>query len=59
MNNIGLKQLVTDPTHVAGHTRDAIFSASNRVKYSHAVELTWTEHHCLHFMITGPPNTFT
>ena len=57
LSNIGLKQLVTDPTHRAGYTIDPIFIASNRVKYSHTTELTWTDHHSVHFSITRPPNT--
>ena len=57
LNNIGHKQLVAEPTHIAGHALDPIFSANNRVKYSHAVEFFWTDHHCIHFTITGLPNT--
>ena len=56
MDNIELKQLVTNPTHIAEHMLDPIFSASNRVKYSHTTELTWIDHHIVHFTITRSPS---
>ncbi|KAJ1212840.1 hypothetical protein NDU88_000484 [Pleurodeles waltl] len=47
--NLGLKQLVNTPTHIAGHTLDPIFSASKHVSFSHASALHWTDHNCVHF----------
>ncbi|KAJ1185435.1 hypothetical protein NDU88_002227 [Pleurodeles waltl] len=47
--NLGLKQLVNTPTHIAGHTLDPIFSASKHVSFSHASALHWTDHSCVHF----------
>ncbi|KAJ1174840.1 hypothetical protein NDU88_000131 [Pleurodeles waltl] len=47
--NLGLKQLVNTPTHIAGHTLDPIFSASNHVSFSHSSEIHWTDHRCVHF----------
>ncbi|KAJ1170020.1 hypothetical protein NDU88_001901 [Pleurodeles waltl] len=47
--NLELKQLVSTPTHIAGHTLDPIFSASNHVSFSHFSGLHWTDHRCVHF----------
>ncbi|KAJ1158533.1 hypothetical protein NDU88_011221 [Pleurodeles waltl] len=47
--NLGLKQLVNTPTHTAGHTLDPIFFTSNHVSFSHASEIHWTDHRCVHF----------
>ncbi|KAJ1105718.1 hypothetical protein NDU88_003123 [Pleurodeles waltl] len=47
--NLGLKQLVNTPTHYAGHTLDPIFSSSKHITFSHATELTWSDHSCVHF----------
>ncbi|KAJ1196519.1 hypothetical protein NDU88_000389 [Pleurodeles waltl] len=49
LSNLGLGQLVNTPTHIAGHTFDPIFSASNHVTFNHTTELHWTYHHCIHF----------
>ncbi|KAJ1210157.1 hypothetical protein NDU88_005525 [Pleurodeles waltl] len=47
--NLGLKQLVTTPTHHAGHTLDPVFSSSKYVTFSHSTNLQWTDHSCVHF----------
>ncbi|KAJ1111919.1 hypothetical protein NDU88_000191 [Pleurodeles waltl] len=47
--NLGLRQLVNTPTHIAGHTLDPLFSSSNHISSSHTSELHWTDHHCVHF----------
>ncbi|KAJ1178195.1 hypothetical protein NDU88_003442 [Pleurodeles waltl] len=49
LTNLGLKQLVNTPTHIAGHTLDPIFSASNHVSFSHSSVIHWTDHRCVHF----------
>lgn len=40
MSNIGLRQLVTDPTRIAGHILNPIFTSSTRVKYNLISQLT-------------------
>ncbi|KAJ1214661.1 hypothetical protein NDU88_002279 [Pleurodeles waltl] len=52
--NLGLKQLVTTPTHAAGHTLDPIFSASPHVSFNHTTEPHWTDHRCVHFTFRKP-----
>ncbi|KAJ1124555.1 hypothetical protein NDU88_003006 [Pleurodeles waltl] len=47
--NLGLKQLVNTPTHIAGHTLDPIFSASNHASSSQSSIIHWTDHRCVHF----------
>ncbi|KAJ1115343.1 hypothetical protein NDU88_003567 [Pleurodeles waltl] len=47
--NLGLRQLVTTPTHAVGHTLDPIFSTSAHITFNHTTELHWTDHHCIHF----------
>ncbi|KAJ1200292.1 hypothetical protein NDU88_004116 [Pleurodeles waltl] len=49
LSNLGLRQLVNTPTHIAGHTLDRVFSTSSHVTFSHTSELHWTDHHCVHF----------
>ncbi|KAJ1215420.1 hypothetical protein NDU88_003029 [Pleurodeles waltl] len=49
LSNLGLRQLVNTPTHIAGHTLDPLFTSSNHISFSHTSELHWTDHHCVHF----------
>ena len=55
MSNIGLKKLVTSPTHYAGHVLDLIFTSSNRGQFSYVTELTWSDHAIVYFTIARPP----
>ncbi|KAJ1188596.1 hypothetical protein NDU88_005355 [Pleurodeles waltl] len=54
LDNLGLKQLITSPTHTAGQTLDLIFSASNHVSFNHTTEPHWTDHRCIHFSFQKP-----
>ncbi|KAJ1171165.1 hypothetical protein NDU88_003036 [Pleurodeles waltl] len=49
LKNLGLRQLVTPPTHATGHTLDTIFSTSDHVTFKDTTEPYWTDHHCIHF----------
>ncbi|KAJ1200296.1 hypothetical protein NDU88_004120 [Pleurodeles waltl] len=49
LTNLGLKQLVITPTHIAGHTLDPIFSARKHISFSHSSAIHWTDHRCVHF----------
>ncbi|XP_078524845.1 vomeronasal type-2 receptor 26-like [Lissotriton helveticus] len=43
---IGLKQLISTPTHWAGHILDPIFAAGYNVYFSHTTQPPWTDHYC-------------
>ncbi|XP_062835007.1 uncharacterized protein LOC134298508 [Anolis carolinensis] len=60
MATMGLSQLVSGPTHRAGHTLDLVFCQGGEegggVEELTIAPLPWTDHYLIRFRITAPPN---
>ncbi|XP_053154385.1 uncharacterized protein LOC128345841 [Hemicordylus capensis] len=58
MATMGLSQLVSGPTHVAGHTMDLVFADREindlEVGEFETTPLSWTDHHLVGFSLTAP-----
>lgn len=46
-----LKQIITKPTHQAGHTLDGIFTSDANIVFSHTSMLPWTDHTAIVFNV--------
>uniref|UniRef100_A0A803SSU4 Reverse transcriptase domain-containing protein n=2 Tax=Anolis carolinensis TaxID=28377 RepID=A0A803SSU4_ANOCA len=60
MATMGLSQLVSGPTHRAGHTLDLVFcqgwEEGGDVEELTITPLPWTDHHLIRFRLAVPPN---
>lgn len=54
MNCEDLKQLVSGPTHSAGHTLEGIFSNLTNLTFIALLPLTWSDHHAVVFNLHPP-----
>uniref|UniRef100_A0A803SN06 Reverse transcriptase domain-containing protein n=1 Tax=Anolis carolinensis TaxID=28377 RepID=A0A803SN06_ANOCA len=60
MATMGLSQVVSGPTHRAGHTLDLVFcqgwEEDGGVEELTIAPLPWTDHHLIRFRLNAPPN---